>query len=325
MMSEYDIERVYRQIKENYMYYPRVSIEVTTIRKQYPFQPLVRMSPERILLCAMNGTVPVMYQGKTYRIPICIMFPYDYPMSPPYFFADPTREMEVAKSCPYVNPMDCSIHHPILQGWNSSLNCLTVITTLIGEFNVHCPLKMKQIPEKSGRNVATIPSSDKSRANGYMSNGNATMYNTNTYNLPPPMSKSAFSCFGNGCCGNNGYGMFKHNETYRLPPNTTSFLQTWRQQMNRSNEMNERNHFTSSTPQCMSQQQLPSLSTYSDISFSTSAPSKSMTRSMNSQFDNNEKRSLPSFEELLNSQQSGNGVKPLPPLPPLQTYKFPTL
>ncbi|KAL7718870.1 hypothetical protein QTN25_003822 [Entamoeba marina] len=109
---ETSLNNILLSIKLCYIYYAKVQTEMLTIIKKYNFYPLVRYHPNGKQYASLNGSIPILYQGKHFLLPICLMFPFDYPLQPIFFFVDPTHDMEIVLNHPYVSS-DCSIYHPI--------------------------------------------------------------------------------------------------------------------------------------------------------------------------------------------------------------------
>ncbi|EDR23957.1 hypothetical protein EDI_256170 [Entamoeba dispar SAW760] len=127
-----------------YIYYKRVEIEIQAIQKAFPMSPTVLPHPLNYSQYAtLVGTIPIQYLGVQYNIPIMVMFPYDYPMKPPFFFTDPSPDMVIVPQHPYAMA-DRTIVHPLLQRWNDSSNSLDVLVCLQQDFSNYPPLKKKK-------------------------------------------------------------------------------------------------------------------------------------------------------------------------------------
>uniref|UniRef100_A0A3P9Q359 Zgc:123278 n=1 Tax=Poecilia reticulata TaxID=8081 RepID=A0A3P9Q359_POERE len=66
-------------------------------------------------LMSLTGTIPVVFSGKTYNIPICVWIQQNYPNSPPICYVKPTREMTVVKG-KYI-ASDGEVTIPYLKDW----------------------------------------------------------------------------------------------------------------------------------------------------------------------------------------------------------------
>ena len=54
-------------------------------------------SGQTALLLLLHGTLPIIYKGSTYQIPLNIWIPFSYPREPPITFVVPTKEMAIRK------------------------------------------------------------------------------------------------------------------------------------------------------------------------------------------------------------------------------------
>ncbi|BFU24190.1 tumor susceptibility gene 101 protein putative [Entamoeba histolytica] len=129
-------------VKPYYLYYLRVRVEITSVMQYYKFSATVRTYADGIILASLVGTIPIVYRGSQFCLPLCIMYPYDYPLSPPLFFTDPTPEMEVVPGHPYAMP-NIVICHPILDRWSENVNTLSVLQVFVKDFSYMPPLRMK--------------------------------------------------------------------------------------------------------------------------------------------------------------------------------------
>uniref|UniRef100_A0A5B6ZJ68 Uncharacterized protein n=1 Tax=Davidia involucrata TaxID=16924 RepID=A0A5B6ZJ68_DAVIN len=67
-------------------------------------------------LLQADGTVPMLFQEVTYNIPIVIWLMESYPRHPPLVYVNPTRDMIIKRSHPYVNPSGM-VSIPYLHNW----------------------------------------------------------------------------------------------------------------------------------------------------------------------------------------------------------------
>lgn len=67
-------------------------------------------------LLQSNGTVPVVYQGVTYNIPVIIWLMVSYPRQAPLVFVNPTPDMVLKLSHPFVDPSGI-VSIPYLTNW----------------------------------------------------------------------------------------------------------------------------------------------------------------------------------------------------------------
>lgn len=67
------------------------------------------------LLVHIFGTIPVIFRGATYNIPISIWVPHQYPKHPPIVFVTPAKDMAIRPG----NHVDLSgkCYHPYLANW----------------------------------------------------------------------------------------------------------------------------------------------------------------------------------------------------------------
>lgn len=78
------------------------------------------------LLIHLSGTLPVVFRGATYNIPLTIWLPHEYPKKPPIVFVTPAKDMLIRPG----NHVDPSgrCYHPYLANWvNYSDVCLTAL------------------------------------------------------------------------------------------------------------------------------------------------------------------------------------------------------
>ena len=69
------------------------------------------------------GTIPVVFRGAAYNIPIALYVPHTYPRTPPLAFVTPARDMLVRPG----NHVDLAgrCYHPYLANWahSSDVGC----------------------------------------------------------------------------------------------------------------------------------------------------------------------------------------------------------
>ncbi|KAG6001702.1 hypothetical protein E4U21_003905 [Claviceps maximensis] len=70
------------------------------------------------LLLQLSGTIPVNFRGTTYRFPVSIWIPHEYPREPPFVYVTPTETMMVRPG-QHVDPQGL-VYHPYLVGWAQS-------------------------------------------------------------------------------------------------------------------------------------------------------------------------------------------------------------
>lgn len=67
------------------------------------------------LLLHLSGTIPAVFRGATYRYPISLWVPHDYPREAPLVYVTPTETMMVRPG-QHVDPQG-QVYHPYLAGW----------------------------------------------------------------------------------------------------------------------------------------------------------------------------------------------------------------
>ncbi|XP_057502146.1 protein ELC-like [Actinidia eriantha] len=67
-------------------------------------------------LLQADGTVPMLFQGVTYNIPVVFWLMESYPRHPPLVYVNPTRDMIIKRPHPFVNPSGM-VSTPYLQNW----------------------------------------------------------------------------------------------------------------------------------------------------------------------------------------------------------------
>ncbi|KAL6957092.1 hypothetical protein U1Q18_034805 [Sarracenia purpurea var. burkii] len=67
-------------------------------------------------LLQAEGTVPMLFQGVTYNIPVVVWLMESYPRHPPLVYVNPTRDMIIKRPHSFVNPSGI-VSIPCLQNW----------------------------------------------------------------------------------------------------------------------------------------------------------------------------------------------------------------
>ncbi|XP_073327845.1 tumor susceptibility gene 101 protein [Pagrus major] len=97
-------------------------------------------------LMSLTGTIPVLYQDKTYNIPVCVWLQETYPQSAPICYVRPTTEMMVVRG-KYVSS-NGEVMLPYLEEWKSGecdlVSLLQVMAAMFGDFP---PVCMQPQPE----------------------------------------------------------------------------------------------------------------------------------------------------------------------------------
>lgn len=103
------------------------------------------------------GTVPMVYLNITYNIPVIIWLMESYPRHPPLVFVNPTRDMVIKRSHPFVNPSGV-VSIPYLQNWiYPSSNLAELVRNLSHFFGRDPPLYAKVQAPPSNPNPSPSP------------------------------------------------------------------------------------------------------------------------------------------------------------------------
>ncbi|KAJ2746946.1 suppressor protein stp22 of temperature-sensitive alpha-factor receptor and arginine permease [Coemansia sp. BCRC 34301] len=121
----------------------------------------------RALLC-LHGTLPVVFNGATFNIPVVFWFPQRFPEHPPLAYVTPTRTM-VVKVSKHVDERG-RIYHPYLANWADTSALGELFRNLIAIFSAeppvysrppgHTPVAMTMGPPSPGlgsMSTATLP------------------------------------------------------------------------------------------------------------------------------------------------------------------------
>ncbi|KAJ4980217.1 hypothetical protein NE237_010997 [Protea cynaroides] len=111
-------------------------------------------------LLQAEGTVPMVYQGVVYNIPVIIWLMESYPRHPPCVYVTPTRDMIIKRPHPHVNPSGL-VSHPYLHNWiYPSSNLIDLVRNLSHLFGRDPPLYSRpQRPNLPNPNLNHSPSS----------------------------------------------------------------------------------------------------------------------------------------------------------------------
>eukprot|EP00123_Amoebidium_parasiticum_P015689 comp23102_c0_seq1/m.37149 comp23102_c0_seq1/g.37149 ORF comp23102_c0_seq1/g.37149 comp23102_c0_seq1/m.37149 type:complete len:402 (-) comp23102_c0_seq1:26-1231(-) len=92
-------------------------------------------------LLYLHGTVPVIYMGNRYNIPVGFWIKPDHPTSPPICYVQPTANMMVSAS----NNVDPSglVTHPYVNTWRYGCTLVQLLSELRTAFGQHCPVMQK--------------------------------------------------------------------------------------------------------------------------------------------------------------------------------------
>ncbi|KAI9505572.1 suppressor protein stp22 of temperature-sensitive alpha-factor receptor and arginine permease [Coemansia spiralis] len=89
------------------------------------------------LLC-LHGTLPVVFGGSTFNIPVVFWFPREFPEHPPMTFVTPTRKM-VVKVSKYVDGRG-RVYHPYMAEWSAASTLTELFQNLIALFSKEPPV-----------------------------------------------------------------------------------------------------------------------------------------------------------------------------------------
>uniref|UniRef100_A0A0C9PRS1 Tsg101_0 protein n=1 Tax=Fopius arisanus TaxID=64838 RepID=A0A0C9PRS1_9HYME len=168
-------------------------------------------------LFKLQGTIPVMFKGSVYNIPICIWLMDTHPNNAPMCYVEPTAEMTIKVSM-YVDH-NGKIYLPYLHDWvPHSSDLLGLIQVMIVTFGEHPPVFAKRntqaTPYPTQPSFIPLPGGEM----------NATSMNPYPHfvqnppyggGMPPPYPSTSASGFG-------GYPSFPSYSTSGYPPSPYS-------------------------------------------------------------------------------------------------------
>ncbi|XP_059296450.1 protein ELC-like [Lycium ferocissimum] len=155
-------------------------------------------------LLQAEGTIPMVYQQVTYNIPVIIWLMESYPRHPPLVFVNPTRDMVIKHSHPFVNPSGV-VGIPYLQNWvYPSSNLVELARNLSHFFGRDPPLYAKR---PSNPNPNPSPSTHPPPSTSFSLGGS----------IRPAIPPRAFpqSPYGSGGGGGTGRVMDDPSEVYK--------------------------------------------------------------------------------------------------------------
>uniref|UniRef100_A0A8P4K2D0 Zgc:123278 n=1 Tax=Dicentrarchus labrax TaxID=13489 RepID=A0A8P4K2D0_DICLA len=98
-------------------------------------------------LMSLTGTIPVMYEDKTYNIPVCLWIEESYPQTAPICYVRPTREMMVLKG-KYISS-NGEVLLPYLEEWkNGECDLVSLLQVMVAMFGDFPPVCMQPHPEQ---------------------------------------------------------------------------------------------------------------------------------------------------------------------------------
>jgi len=140
-------------IATGYLQAPRVRDEVQALMNSIPsLQPKAdnffsNDGQAHSLLCLV-GTIPILFKGQSYNIPVKIWVPKEFPMAPPMSYVTPTSDMVIRDNHKHVDKNGfCYLQY--LSEWDSRRSTLReLISVLSSTFSMDPPLfsRPKQTP-----------------------------------------------------------------------------------------------------------------------------------------------------------------------------------
>eukprot|EP00397_Hematodinium_sp_SG-2012_P024260 GEMP01025260.1.p1 GENE.GEMP01025260.1~~GEMP01025260.1.p1 ORF type:complete len:379 (+),score=83.03 GEMP01025260.1:203-1339(+) len=93
---------------------------------------------QRVTLFYLHGTLPIVFGGNTYNIPMTIYFDPPYPAQPPRCFVSPTADMQIKPRHKHVDAKGM-VFLPYLNKWNSQGSTCTELIAQITQVFSHDP------------------------------------------------------------------------------------------------------------------------------------------------------------------------------------------
>ncbi|XP_056243506.1 tumor susceptibility gene 101 protein [Seriola aureovittata] len=91
-------------------------------------------------LMSLTGTIPVLFNDKTYNIPICLWIEESYPQTAPICYIRPTREMMIVRG-KFISS-NGEVEMPYLEEWKNGecdlVTLLQVMAVMFGDFPPVC-------------------------------------------------------------------------------------------------------------------------------------------------------------------------------------------
>jgi len=140
---------------------PRIVADCTNLFRQYPaLQPKTGFLPrangtQSELLC-LHGTIPIVYAGKQYNIPIAVWIIETYPHTPPLCYVNPTQNMIIKPKHKHVD-LNGQCYLPYLSTWvaNTS-NLLGLVQTMCGVFSQDPPVRSQTTTTTTATTITPI-------------------------------------------------------------------------------------------------------------------------------------------------------------------------
>ncbi|CAK7207397.1 Suppressor protein stp22 of temperature-sensitive alpha-factor receptor and arginine permease [Sporothrix eucalyptigena] len=150
LTSEYqDVNRTYNDVSQALSYFP--SLSPRTDVHTFP-------NGASALLLHLSGTIPAVFRGATYRYPISLWVPHNYPREAPLVYVTPTETMMVRPG-QHVDPQG-QVYHPYLAGWAEFWDKSTIcdfLTILRDVFAKEPPVIARQTPPRVAPPQASTP------------------------------------------------------------------------------------------------------------------------------------------------------------------------
>ncbi|MEQ2159164.1 hypothetical protein GOODEAATRI_019782, partial [Goodea atripinnis] len=131
---------------------------------------------EKRKLVHLSGTLPVLYQGSQYNVPVCIWLHETHPASRPRCFVCPSVSMVINLSCPYVDSSG-TITLDGLKNWTPGVSNLSLLLSeMMLAFQKDTPLYARcvaQAPPPAGVQVSVEVSSSSSLQSQCLSLGSS--------------------------------------------------------------------------------------------------------------------------------------------------------
>jgi hypothetical protein len=122
---------------------PRLRNDLVAIPQYYPslVPGIVNFADQgsMLTLCCLDGTLPIIFKGNSYNIPIRVILPRVFPLAAPYVYVIAVDGM-VVKPNKYANP-DGGVKHDYLTNWNPRTSGIGELLNLLSRaFSEVCPV-----------------------------------------------------------------------------------------------------------------------------------------------------------------------------------------
>ena len=126
----------YDQNTKNYLYNEQMHILQTY---QMTFKPVpAKLTSGNFTILEVCGTIPVLYKGSTYNIPVKLHYLPGYPSGPPVFIVNPSPDMMIRESR-HVQK-DGKANFSILNAWARNYNTIMIFEEAKRIFSVEMPV-----------------------------------------------------------------------------------------------------------------------------------------------------------------------------------------